>query len=91
MALVIAGCTWTLVGFLNVSGKGTRDFLWVTVALVLVAFAGKEQIDGWANVQFIGAYLSGVLATYLFVIPASVVVALKSVELSKRQLAFTQN
>ena len=71
-------------GFLNVSGKGTRDFLWVTVALVLVAFAGKEQIDGWANVQFIGAYLSGVLGNILaFVIPASVVVALKVWNLAK--------
>jgi len=75
--LVVLGL---IVGFMNVSGKGTRDFLWVTVALVLVSYAGKDQIANWANVHFVGAYLSGVLGNILaFVIPASVVVALKEV------------
>ena len=82
-----AGWLWSLlvvlglvVGLLNVSGKETKDFLWVTVALVIVAYAGKDQISGWANVQLVGQYLAGVLANILaFVIPASVVVALKEV------------
>lgn len=80
--LVVLGL---VVGFLNVSGKDTKEFLWVTVALVVVAFAGGAQIDKWQNVQFIGAYLSGIFNSILaFVIPASVVAALKEVwELAK--------
>ncbi|MDP3765340.1 MAG: hypothetical protein Q8R04_02405 [Nanoarchaeota archaeon] len=74
-----------VVGFLNVSGKETKEFLWVTVALVVVAFAGSAQIDKWQNVQLIGAYLSGIFNSILaFVIPASVIVGLKEVwELAK--------
>lgn len=69
-----------VVGFLNVTGKETKEFLWVTVALVVVAFAGSAQISSWGNVQLIGQYLSGIFNSILaFVIPASVVVALKDV------------
>lgn len=69
-----------VVGFLNVTGKETKEFLWVTVALVVVAFAGSAQISSWSNVQVIGQYLSGIFNSILaFVIPASVVVALKDV------------
>ena len=75
--LVVLGL---VVGFLNVPGKETKEFLWVTVALVVVAFAGSAQIDKWSNVQLIGQYLSGMFNSILaFVIPASVVVALKEV------------
>ena len=73
--LVVLGL---VVGFLNISGKETKEFLWVTVALVVVSYAGGAQIDKWQNVQFIGPYLSGIFNSILaFVIPASVVVALK--------------
>ena len=73
--LVVLGL---VVGFLNISGKDTKEFLWVTVALVVVSYAGSAQIDKWQNVQFIGPYLSGIFNSILaFVIPASVVVALK--------------
>jgi len=74
-----------VVGFLNVSGKETKEFLWVTVALVLVAYAGSAQIEKWANVQLIGPWLKAIFDSILaFVIPASVVVALKDVwELAK--------
>ena len=69
-----------VVGLLNVSGKETKEFLWVTVALVVVAFAGSAQIKEWQNVELIGKYLSGIFNSILaFVIPASVVVALKDV------------
>ena len=69
-----------VVGFLNVSGKETKEFLWVTVALVVVAYAGGAQIDKWQNVELIGQYLSGIFNSILaFVIPASVVVGLKEV------------
>ena len=75
--LVVLGL---VVGFLNVSGKETKEFLWVSVALVIVAYAGSAQIDKWINVQLIGPYLSGIFNSILaFVIPASVVVALKEV------------
>ena len=74
-----------VVGFLNVSGKETKEFLWVTVALVVVAFAGSAQINSWSNVQFIGPYLKGIFDAILaFVVPATVVVGLKDVwELAK--------
>ena len=73
--LVVLGL---IVGFLNIPGKESKEFLWVTVALVVVSYAGSAQIDKWQNVQFIGPYLSGIFNSILaFVIPASVVVALK--------------
>ena len=80
--LVVLGL---VVGFLNVSGKETKEFLLVTVALVIVAFAGNEQIKAWADVKYIGLFLGGIFNNILaFVIPASVVVALKEVwELAK--------
>ena len=80
--LVVLGL---VVGFLNVSGKETKEFLWVTVALVVVAFAGSAQINSWSNVELIGPYLKGIFDSILaFVVPASVVVGLKDVwELAK--------
>ena len=74
-----------IVGFLNVSGKETKEFLWVTVALVIVAFAGSAQISSWSNVQLIGPYLKGIFDSIIaFVVPATVIVALKDVwELAK--------
>lgn len=74
-----------VVGFLNVSGKETKEFLLVTVSLVIVAFAGSAQIEKWVNVELIGTWLKAIFDSILaFVIPASVVVALKDVwELAK--------
>ena len=75
--LVVLGL---IVGFLNVSGKETKDFLMVTVALVVVAFAANSQIAGWKDVELIGIYISGIFSSLLtFVVPASIVVALKEV------------
>ena len=75
--LVVLGL---VVGFLNVSGKQSKDFLWVTVALVVVAYAGSAQVESWTDVQLIGPYLKGIFDGILaFVVPASVVVALKTV------------
>ncbi len=75
--LVVLGL---VVGSLNVAGKETKEFLWVTVALVVVAFAGSAQITSWDKVQLIGPYLRGIFDSILaFVVPASVVVALKEV------------
>lgn len=75
--LVVLGL---IVGFLNVSGKDTKDFLMVTVVLVVVAYAANAQISGWTDVKFIGPYLNSVFSSLLtFVVPASIVVALKEV------------
>ena len=75
--LVVLG---VIVGFMNVSGKETKDFLMVTVALVVVAFAANSQISGWKDVEVIGKYMSGIFDSLLtFVVPASIVVALKEV------------
>ena len=84
--LVVLGL---VVGFLNVSGKETKDFLLVTVALVIVTYAAGAQVDRWTSeVQFIGKYLSGIFSNIVaFVVPASVVVALKQVwDLAKGDL-----
>jgi len=80
--LVVLGL---VVGFLNVSGKETKEFLLVAVSLVVVAFAGSAQIDSWSNVQLIGPSLKAIFDSILaFVVPATVVVGLKDVwELAK--------
>ena len=81
--LVVLGL---VVGFLNVSGKETKEFLLVTVALVVVAYAGSAQVNSWeTQVKIIGPYLKGIFDSILaFVVPSSVVVALKEVwELAK--------
>jgi len=66
-----------VVGFLNVSGKETKEFLLVAVALVIVAFAGSAS-GTLGNVQVIGEYLKGMFdAIMAFVVPATVVVGLK--------------
>ena len=80
--LVVLGL---VVGFLNVSGKETKEFLWVAAILVVVAYAGSAQVNSWRDVQFIGTYLKGIFDSMLaFLVPAAVVVALKDVwELAK--------
>ena len=81
--LVVLGI---IVGFLNVSIKETKDFLWVTVALVLVAYAGSEQVNSWESVKLIGPYLKSMFDSILaFVVPASVVVALREVWVMARE------
>ena len=75
-----------VVGFLNISGKETKDFLLVTVALVIVAYIAGTQIASWEKeVQLIGPYLKGIFSNIVaFVVPASVVVALRETwELAK--------
>ena len=81
--LVVLGL---IIGFLNVSGKETKDFLFVTVSLVVVAYAGSTQINNWSSVQYIGEFMNGIFSNLLaFVVPASVVVALKEVWVLAKQ------
>lgn len=56
----------------------------VSVALVIVAFAGKDLVS-LENVEIIGNYLQGIFQSVLaIVIPATIVVALKDIwELAK--------
>jgi ATP synthase protein I len=74
--LVVLGL---IVGFLNVSGKETRDFMLVAVVLVVAAFAGDAS-QTLSEVQIIGSYLSGMFSQLLaFIVPATVVVGLKEI------------
>lgn len=80
--IVIAGL---VVGFLNVGAKEVKDFLLVSTVLVIVAGLGGASA-ALGSVMFIGPFLDGVLTQLLaFVVPATVIVALKAVlELAKK-------
>ena len=79
--LVLAGL---VVGFLNVTGKETKEFLTIATILVVVSYLGGAS-DSLASVLYIGIYLSGVFSAVMaFVVPATVVIGLKDImELSK--------
>lgn len=68
-----------IVGFLNVATKESQQFLIVGVVLVLLTYAGGAG-NTLGTVMYIGAYLSGIFqAIMAFVIPAVIVVGLKTV------------
>ena len=68
-----------IVGFLNVAGKETKEFLLVAVALVIVSFAGSAGAI-FGNIEIVGQYIQGVFTQIMaFVVPATVVVALKDI------------
>ncbi len=72
--LVLLG---TIVGLLNVTTKETNSFLIASVALVLVSGFG---ITVYSDVLKVGPYLQAMLVAILqFVVPATVVVALKAI------------
>lgn len=74
--LVVLGL---IVGFLNVTGKETKEFLMVATVLVIVTFAGNAATN-LGGVQVIGQYLAGIFNALLaFVVPATIVVALKNI------------
>ncbi len=75
--LVVLGLA---VGFLNVTGKKTKDFLLVSVVLIVAAgFGGAGETFG--GIEIIGPYIQGIFTQVLaFVVPATVVVCLKEVE-----------
>ena len=74
--LVVLGL---IVGFLNVSGKETKEFMMVATVLIIAAFAGGAS-NTLGGVQIIGPYLAGIFDNVLaFVIPAVVIVGLKDV------------
>ena len=68
-----------IVGFINVTDKETKDFLMVSTILVIVAFVGGASAN-LSTVQWIGSYLGSIFSAIMtFVIPATVVVGLKSI------------
>jgi len=73
-----------IVGFLNVTGHETTHFLLATVALVIVSTFGGDVL---ASVAVIGKTMQQTLhAIIVFVIPATIVVAIKAVyELASSQ------
>jgi ATP synthase protein I len=74
--LIIAG---TIVGFLNVTGTETRDFLFSSLVLVIIL---KYTGDAISTVLTIGPYLDVTLKSMIiFIAPAAVVVALKAIYL----------
>ncbi|MFA6072747.1 MAG: hypothetical protein WC758_01395 [Candidatus Woesearchaeota archaeon] len=66
-----------VVGFLNVTDKETKDYLLASVSLILVTYFGGATLG---MVPVIGSYLSSVFSAIMtFVIPATIVVALKAI------------
>ena len=68
--LVVLG---VIVGLLNVGTKDASKFLWASVALVIVSFMGQTVLS---IIPQIGTILNSLL---VLVVPATVIVALKSV------------
>ncbi|MBI2207882.1 hypothetical protein HYU50_00125 [Candidatus Woesearchaeota archaeon] len=74
--LVVLG---SVVGFINVTGKETKEFMLVATVLIIAAFAGGAT-DILGGVEVVGPYLKGIFLHILaFVVPATVVVGLKDV------------
>jgi hypothetical protein len=66
-----------IVGLLNVTGRETTPFLLASVSLVIVSYMGGPVLSAVAQ---IGPRLQGVLgAITTFVIPATIIVALKAI------------
>lgn len=82
--LVVLGL---VVGFLNVTGKETKEFLLVATVLIIAAGLGGTTAGSLlGGVTWVGVYINGIFAQLLaFIIPATIVVALKDI------LALAQN
>lgn len=75
--LVIAG---VLVGLLNVTEKESQKFLLAGVVLVIVSAMGQNALGAFSSVAYIGSKLYGILnALLILFVPATIIVALKSV------------
>ncbi len=68
-----------IVGFLNIAGKETKEFLLVAIVLVIATSLGGATAT-LGGVQYIGGYLVGIFTNIMaFVVPAIIVVGLKDV------------
>lgn len=76
MLLVVFGL---FVGLLKIPGDKSREFLLYFAALMVITFSGKDYIDRWEAINFIGGYLKVIFTNLLtFTIPAAIVTAFKS-------------
>jgi len=67
-----------IVGFLNITGKETKDYLLIAFVLVLVARFGGVDILG--EVHTIGLFLAAIFEAFVaFIVPAVIVVGLRHV------------
>lgn len=74
--LVVLGL---IVGFLNVTGRETTPFLLAAISLVIVSDFGSKAFSAIEPVA-VGDAMSGTLIALLFfVIPATIIVALKAI------------
>ena len=87
--LVLCGL---VVGFINVTGKETKEFLLVATVLIVAAGMGQAgtslgKLGDPSMLGILGKVVSGLFTQLLaFVVPATVVVALKDIlELSKNE------
>lgn len=75
--LIILGL---IVGFLNVAGKETKEYLLAATVLVIIAGVGASASLTLSSVELIGKYLNDIFShLLLFVIPATIIVALKEI------------
>lgn len=66
-----------VVGFLNVTGKETNNFLFSTLVLVVMASLGGQLLS---SIQYVGPMFQSIFtAMLLFIIPAALIVALKAI------------
>jgi len=74
--LMVAGLA---VGFLNVTGKETKEFLTVGAILAVVLYVSGTAADV-GSVLYIGDYLAGVIQYAMaFIVPAIIVAGLKEI------------
>ena len=74
LLLVVLGL---IVGLMNITEKETTPFLVAAAALIIVGTAGETL----TVIRIIGKYLVGIVkAISVFVVPATIVVALKSIK-----------
>jgi hypothetical protein len=86
LLLAVLAILGVIVGFLNISEKELNSFLIAAIAL-LVSAKGLEVFNGLATLPQIGTYVSPLLtmvlgivgAISIFVAPATVILALKSI------------
>jgi hypothetical protein len=66
-----------IVGFLNVTGKETNQFLFSALVLVVMTSLGGQMLS---SIQYVGLMLQSIfVAMMLFIIPAALIVALKAI------------
>lgn len=68
-----------VVGFLNVTGKETMQFLTVSAILAIVLYVGAAA-PGLKDILYIGSYIESIVKYIMaIVVPAVVIVALKEI------------